>query len=262
MCRTFEPIGRVHIAGTPAPIYRGPVRLLVVEDDPRLAGMLRRGLAENGFAVDVSGDGTEAVWQTGEIDYDAVVLDVLLPGRNGHQVCRELRKAGRWMPVLMLTARTDIGDRVLGLDCGADDCLSKPFSLAELSARLRALLRRGARPRPTVLTVGNLRLDPAARRAWRADTEIDLSAKEFMLLHLFMGHPGDVLSRTQIIDHVWDFAYDGTSKVVDQYVANLRRKIDRPFAVKQLETVRGAGYRLAAQPCAAVPTQSAQDADG
>jgi two-component system, OmpR family, response regulator len=262
MSRRFKPTGRVHIAGTLAPIYRGPVRLLVVEDDPRLAGTLRRGLAENGFAVDVTGDGTEAVWQAGEIDYDAVILDVLLPARDGHQVCRELREAGRWMPVLMLTARTDIEDRVHGLDCGADDCLSKPFNFAELSARLRALLRRGARPRPTVLTAGNLRLDPASRRVWRADTEIDLSAKEFMLLHLFLRHPGEVLSRTQIIDHVWDLAYDGTSKVVDQYVANLRRKIDRPFAVEQLETVRGVGYRLAAQPVTAVRTQSAQDADG
>jgi len=220
------------------------MRVLVVEDEIRMARMLQRGLSEDGYSGDLVADGLEAVWQASEIDYDAVVLDLMLPGIDGFEVCRRLREAGRWAPVLMLTARTGIGDRVRGLDCGADDYLAKPFSFSELSARLRALIRRGATARPTVLGAGSLRLDPAARAAWRDDRPLELSAKEFALLELFLRHAGEVLTRTVILEHVWDVAYDGDSNVVDQYVAYLRRKIDRPFGVEQLETVRGAGYRL------------------
>ncbi|MCW2917721.1 MAG: Two-component system, OmpR family, response regulator [Actinomycetia bacterium] len=223
----------------------GRMRVLVVEDEVRTAALLRRGLAEEGYAVDVAVDGPGAVWQAGEFGYDAVVLDVLLPGLDGFEVCRRLRAGDCWAPVLMLTARDAVADRVRGLDAGADDYLTKPFSFAELSARLRALIRRGARERPTVLQAGDLRLDPASRRAWREEVELELSPKEFMLLELFLRHPGEVLTRTRILEHVWDYAYDGTSNIVDQYVGYLRRKIDRPFGVEQLETVRGAGYRLA-----------------
>jgi two-component system OmpR family response regulator len=227
------------------------MRVLVVEDDIRMASMLRRGLGEDGYSVDVVGDGTDAVWQAGEIEYDAIVLDLMLPGIDGFEVCTSLREAGRWAPVLMLTARTDVADRVRGLDCGADDFLAKPFSFSELSARLRALIRRGATQRPSVLRAGDLTLDPATRTARRGDVDLELSAKEFALLELFLRRAGEVLTRTMILEHVWDFAYDGVSNVVDQYVAYLRRKIDRPFGVDQLETVRGAGYRLRLAPLAA-----------
>lgn len=224
------------------------MRVLVVEDDVRMAGMLRRGLAEDGYTVDVTGDGLEAVWQATEFSYDAIVLDLMLPGVDGFEVCRRLRKAGRWAPVLMLTARADVADRVRGLDCGADDYLTKPFSFSELSARLRAAIRRDAPARPATLTAGTLGLDPATRTAWRGDTPIELSAKEFALLELFLRRAGEVLSRTLILDHVWDFAYERVSNVVDQYVVYLRRKIDRPFGLDQLQTVRGAGYRLRSEP--------------
>jgi len=222
----------------------GPVRVLVAEDDLRMAGLLKRGLDEEGYAVDVVADGAEAVWMASENAYAAVVLDVMLPGVDGFEVCRRLRREGRWAPILMLTARTEVADRVEGLDAGADDYLPKPFSFAELAARLRALVRRGQPERPSVLGVGSLRLDPACRRAWRDDTELELSPKEFALLEVLMRHPGEVVSRTRILDQVWDFAYDGTSNVVDQYVGYLRRKIDRSFGRADLETVRGAGYRL------------------
>jgi two-component system, OmpR family, response regulator len=172
------------------------------------------------------------------------VLDVMLPGYDGLEVCRRLRGRGRWAPVLMLTARDDLAARVRGLDSGADDYLAKPFSFDELFARLRALIRRGAPERPTLVQCGDLRLDPATRRVWRGDIELALSPKEFALLELFLRHPGHVLTRTRILEHVWDFSYDGGSNVVDQYVGYLRRKIDRPFGVTQLETVRGVGYRL------------------
>jgi two-component system OmpR family response regulator len=220
------------------------MRVLVVEDDPRMAGILERGLEEETYAVDVVGEAPEAVWLATEQDYDAIVLDVMLPGMDGFEVCRRLRQADRWAPVLLLTARGGVEHRVAGLDAGADDYLAKPFSFAELTARLRALIRRGAHQRPAVLRVGDLRLDPAKRRAWRGTTELDLTNKEFAVLELFMRHEGEVLTRTRILDHAWDFAYDGTSNVVDQYVAYLRRKIDRPFGRDDLETVRGAGYRL------------------
>jgi two-component system OmpR family response regulator len=220
------------------------MRVLVVEDEVRMAALLRRGLSEEGYAVDVAGDGPEAVWRVTEFPYDAVVLDVLLPGLDGFEVCRRLRAGGCWVPVVMLTARGDVADRVRGLDAGADDYLAKPFSFAELCARLRALIRRGAPERPAVLAAGDLRLDPAGRRAWRGHTELVLSSREFSLLEFLLRHAGQVVTRTMILEHVWDTAYDPASNVVDQYVAYLRRKVDRPFGVEQLETVRGAGYRL------------------
>jgi two-component system OmpR family response regulator len=224
------------------------VRVLVVEDELRMAALLKRGLQEDGYAVDVASTGPDAVWQATEFGYDAVLLDLMLPGLDGVEVCRRLREAGRWVPVLMLTARDAVEDRVRGLDAGADDYLAKPFSFAELSARVRALIRRGAIERPTELRVADLRLEPATRRAWRGDAELRLSAKEFGLLELFLRNPDQVLTRTRILEHVWDFAYEASSNVVDQYVLYLRRKIDRPFGVDQLETVRGAGYRLRGAP--------------
>jgi two-component system OmpR family response regulator len=220
------------------------MRVLVVEDEVRLALLLKRGLEEEGYAVDTSGDGAEALWHATETEYDAIVLDIMLPGMDGLEVTRRLRAERRWTPVLLLTARDAIDDRVVGLDAGADDYLVKPFSFAELAARVRALVRRGRVERPTVLEVGDLRLDPARRRAWRGEVELDLSPKEFALLELFLSHPGEVLTRTRILEHVWDFAYDPSSNVVDQYIGYLRREIDRPFGRDDLETVRGAGYRL------------------
>jgi two-component system OmpR family response regulator len=230
------------------------MRVLVVEDEVRTAALLRRGLAEEGFAVDTVADGLEAVWQATEVTYDVIVLDVMLPGIDGFEVCRRLRQARRWSPVLMLTARGAVTDRVRGLNVGADDYLAKPFSFAELTARLRALIRRGAQARPAVLEAGGLFLDPAERRVSRDGAPIELSSKEFALLEYLMRHPEQALSRRAILEHVWDFAYDGTSNVVDQYVAYLRRKIDRPFGVSQLETVRGVGYRLLARPVPAAPS--------
>jgi two-component system OmpR family response regulator len=222
------------------------MRILVVEDETRMAALLKRGLEEEGHAVDVATTGTEGLFHATEYDYDAVVLDAMLPEMDGFEVCRRMRAGSRWAPVLMLTARDSVGDRVRGLDAGADDYLVKPFAFAELAARLRALLRRGAAERPTVLTVGDLALDPSARTVTRGDTPIELTAKEFALLELLMRNAGQVLTRSRILDHVWDFAYDAASNVVDQYVAYLRRKIDKPFGRDDLETVRGAGYRLRA----------------
>ena len=224
--------------------YAVTMRVLVVEDEERMASLLRRALEEEGHAVDVARDGPEGVWLATENPYGAVVLDLMLPGFDGFEVCRRLRAAEVWAPVLMLTARDEIGDRVRGLDAGADDYLVKPFSLLELAARLRALARRDDRVRPVLLTAGDLKLDPAGKRAWRGELELDLSPKEFSVLELFLRNPGVVLSRSQIIDAVWDFAYDGTSNIVDQYVTYLRRKIDRPFGRDDIETVRGMGYRL------------------
>jgi two-component system OmpR family response regulator len=220
------------------------VRLLVVEDEERMAKLIKRGLEEEGHAVDVVGTGPDGLWMATENPYEAIVLDVMLPGFDGFELCRRLREKEVWAPVIMLTARDEIGDRVRGLDAGADDYVAKPFSLLELAARLRALARRDDRSRPTVLESGDLKLDPAAKRAWRGDQELELSPKEFSLLELFLRHPGVVLTRSQIIDAVWDFAYDGGSNVVDQYVNYLRRKIDRPYNRNDLETVRGMGYRL------------------
>jgi len=220
------------------------MRILVVEDEPRMAALLQRGFTDEGYAVDVSTDGVDALWIATENPFDAIVLDVMLPGKNGYDVCRELRAADRWAPIIMLTARDAIDERVQGLDAGADDYLPKPFSFAELSARVRALVRRGAQERPTIIEVGDLRLDPARHRAWRGPTELELSPKEMALLELLMRHPDDVITRTQILEHVWDFAYDGLSNVVDQYISYLRKKIDKPFGRHDLQTVRGVGYRL------------------
>jgi two-component system OmpR family response regulator len=220
------------------------VRVLIVEDKLKMASLLRRGLTEEGHAADVAATGEDALWMAEAHPYDAIVLDVMLPGLSGFETCRRLRNAGVWAPVLMLTARDSVDDRVAGLDAGADDYLTKPFSFAELLARLRAVARRGGIERPTELAVGDLRLDPATRRAWRGDTEVRLSPKEFALLEAFMRRPGQVLSRLQLLEHAWDFAYDNRSNVVDVYVRYLRAKVDRPFGVETLETVRGAGYRL------------------
>jgi two-component system OmpR family response regulator len=220
------------------------MRILVVEDELKMAGLLRRGLLEEGHAADVARTGDDALWMADAVEYDAIVLDLMLPGRDGVEVCRLLRDRGVWAPVLMLTARDGVDDRVAGLDAGADDFLPKPFSFAELLARLRALGRRGAVERPAVLEVGDLRLDPATREVRRGDQEIRLSAKEFALLETFMRRPGEVLSRYQLLEHAWDFAYENRSNVVDVYVRYLREKIDRPFGRSSLETVRGAGYRL------------------
>jgi two-component system OmpR family response regulator len=220
------------------------MRVLVVEDDPKMAALLRRGLVEEGHGADVARTGDDALWMAQAVEYDAIVLDVMLPGRDGFEVCRHLRADGIWSPVLMLTARDAVEDRVAGLDAGADDYLHKPFSFAELLARLRALVRRGSAERPTVVEVGDLRLDPATRQLWRGETEIKLSAKEFNLLEAFMHRPEQVLSRDRLLEHAWDFAYEPRSNVVDVYVRYLREKIDRPFGRASLETVRGLGYRL------------------
>jgi two-component system OmpR family response regulator len=220
------------------------VRVLVVEDDVKMAGLLRRGLGEEGLSADVARTGDDALWMADATEYDAIVLDVMLPGTDGFAVCRRLREAGTWTPVLLLTARNSVDDRVAGLDAGADDYLTKPFSFAELLARLRALVRRAPVERPTVLEVGDLRADPATRQVWRGDAEIRLSAKEFAMLETFMRRPGQVLSRYQLLEHCWDYAYENRSNVVDVYVRYLREKIDRPFGRSSIETVRGAGYRL------------------
>jgi two-component system OmpR family response regulator len=220
------------------------VRVLVVEDEIKMAGLLKRGLEEEGYAVDVASRGDDAVWLGTENDYDVVILDLMLPDLDGFEICKKLREEGRWAPVLIVTARDAIADRITGLDVGADDYLPKPFSFAELLARVRALLRRGARERPSVLRVGDLALDPATRHVTRNGIPIDLTQKEFALLEYFMRHPDEVLSRTRLTEHVWDFAYEGDSNVVDVYVRYLREKVDRPFGKTSLQTVRGAGYRL------------------
>jgi two-component system, OmpR family, response regulator len=222
------------------------VRILIVEDEAKIAGLLRRSLAEEGHAADVATRGEDALWMSRATSYDAVVLDVMLPGIDGFETCRRLRAEGIWAPVLMLTARGRVEDRVSGLDAGADDYLAKPFSFAELFARVRALRRRGAPERPTVVEVGALRLDPATRVVRRGETEIALSAKEFTLLEILMRRAGEVLTRFQLLEYAWDGDYDNRSNVVDVYVSYLRDKIDRPFGVRSIETVRGAGYRLRA----------------
>jgi two-component system OmpR family response regulator len=220
------------------------MRLLVVEDEKKMAGLLARGLKEEGHAVDVAGRGEDALWMARAVPYDAIVLDVMLPGLDGFATCRRLRDDGVWAPVLLLTARDGVEDRVEGLDTGADDYLVKPFSFSELLARLRALTRRAPSERPAVLEVGDLRLDPAAHRAWRAGDELELSAKEFALLQLFMSRPGQTLSRLQLLEGAWDMAFESRSNIVDVYVGYLRQKIDKPYGRHSLETVRRVGYRL------------------
>jgi two-component system OmpR family response regulator len=220
------------------------MRVLIVEDELRMASLMRRGLVQEGLAVDVAMSGEEALWMAPASDYDVIVLDVMLPGISGFETCKQLRTRGVWAPVLMLTARDSVEDRVTGLDMGADDYVVKPFAFAELLARLRALVRRGEPERPSVLEVDDLRLDPATRRVWRDSTEIQLSSKEFAVLESFMRRPDEVLSRLYLLEHAWDFAYDNRSNIVDVYIRHLRKKIDEPFGRASLETVRGAGYRL------------------
>ena len=216
----------------------------MVEDEKKLGELLGRGLREEGYAADVADRGEAALWMARAVDYDAIVLDLMLPGVDGFDVCRRLRSDGVWTPVLMLTARDAIEDRVTGLDSGADDYLTKPFSFDELLARLRALTRRAPAERPAVIEAGELRLDPAAHKAWRGQSELDLSAKEFALLEVFMRRAGVALTRTQLLDGAWDIAFESRSNVVDVYVRYLRQKIDRPFGTDSIETVRGVGYRL------------------
>jgi two-component system, OmpR family, response regulator len=225
------------------------MRILVVEDDPRMAALLRRGLDRRGHATDLAATGAEALWMAQSVGYEAIVLDVMLPDQDGFDVCAGLRAAEVWVPVLMLTARDAVEDRVAGLDAGADDYLLKPFSFAELEARLRALVRRGAPERPPVLAAGDLRLDPAARRVTRAGVEIELSPKEFDLLELLLRRAGQAVSRYELLEHGWDFAYDNRSNVIDVHVRRLRDKIDRPFKRRSVETIRGVGYRLREDGC-------------
>lgn len=220
------------------------MRVLVVDDEKRLAAGMRAGLEAEGFAVDVALTGTDGFWMAREEPYDAIILDVLLPGMNGYRVCAQLRENGIWTPILMLTAKEGEWDEVEALDTGADDFLTKPFSYAVLLARLRALVRRGAQERPTVLEAGDLRFDPAARRVWRGDDELELTAREQSLLEFFLRHRGDVVSKRAILDHVWDFDFEGDDNIVEVYVGRLRNKLDRPFGRKALTTVRGQGYRL------------------
>ena len=224
--------------------HHGSVRVLIVEDELRMASLIHRGLVKEGLAADVAAKGEDALWMAQAHEYDVIVLDVMLPGLGGFETCRRLRSSGVWAPVLMLTARDSVEDRVEGLDSGADDYLVKPFAFAELLARLRALGRRGADERPAVLEVGDLRLDPATHQVWRGESEISLSNKEFALLETFMRRRGEVLTRLHLLEHAWDFAYENRSNIVDVYVRRLRRKIDEPFGRQSLETVRGAGYRL------------------
>jgi DNA-binding response OmpR family regulator len=224
----------------------GAMRVLVVEDERRLAEGLRAGLVADGFAVDVAYTGTDGLWRAREEPFDAIVLDLMLPGVNGYRVCQTLREQGIWTPILMLTAKDGEWDEVEGLDTGADDYMTKPFSHAVLVARLRALLRRGAGERPVVLSAGDLRLDPAGRRAWRGATELTLTSRELSLLEVLLRRRGEVLSKRQILAHVWDADFDGDPNIVEVYVRRLRDKLDRPFRREAIETVRGAGYRLAA----------------
>jgi DNA-binding response OmpR family regulator len=221
------------------------MRVLVVEDEKRLAAGLKRGLEAEGFAVDIALDGDEGLWHAREHPYDAIVLDIMLPGMNGYRVCSSLREDGNWTPILMLTAKDGEYDEAEALDAGADDYLTKPFSSIVLVAHLRALLRRGAAERPTVLEAGDLRFDPASRRTTRGDIELTLTARESALLEFLLRRRGDVVSKTEILDHVWDYAFEGDPNIVEVYVRHLRDKVDRPFGRAAIGTVRGAGYRLA-----------------
>jgi two-component system OmpR family response regulator len=220
------------------------MRVLIVDDEPKMAALVARALREEGHAADTAGLGEDALWMAQAAPYDAIVLDVMLPGLDGVEVLRRLRAQAVWTPVLLLTARDAVGDRVGGLDAGADDYLTKPFVFSELLARLRAIARRGAVERPTVLQVGDLRLDPAARRAWRGETELDLSLREFAVLEALMRRPGETMSRGQLLAAAWDMAFESRSNIVDVYIGYLRQKIERPFGRRSIETVRGAGYRL------------------
>jgi two-component system, OmpR family, response regulator len=222
------------------------MRVLVVEDERRLAAGLRKGLEAEGFAVDVALDGADGLWMARERAYDAIVLDIMLPGMNGYKVCATLRQDGVWTPILVLTAKGGEWDEVEALDTGADDYLTKPFAYAVLVARLRALLRRGARERPVVLEAGDLRVDPAARRAWQGEAEVELTPRELALVEFLLHRRGEVVSKREILEHVWDYDFEGDLNIVEVYVWHLRNKLDRPFGRDTIQTVRGAGYRLAA----------------
>jgi DNA-binding response OmpR family regulator len=221
------------------------VRVLVVEDEKRLAAGLKRGLEAEGFATDVALDGSEGLWRAREHPYDAIVLDLMLPGINGYRICATLRDEGNWTPILILTAKDGEFDEAEALDTGADDYLTKPFSFVVLVARLRALIRRGAGERPAVLKAGDLRFDPGARRTFRGETEVRLTAREMALLEFLMRRRGQVVSKTEILDHVWDYGFEGDLNIIEVYVRHLREKLDRPFGREAIQTVRGAGYRLA-----------------
>jgi two-component system OmpR family response regulator len=220
------------------------MRVLVIEDEKRLAEAVRNGLEQEGLAVDLALNGDEGLWMARENDYDAIILDLMLPGRNGFQICSDLRAEGIWTPILMLTAKSGDLDHAEALDTGADDFLTKPFSFVVLLAHLRALMRRGGRERPTVLTAGDLRLDPAQHRCWRGDEEIELTPRQFSLLQFLMSRAGEVLSKTEIVEHVWDFAFEGDLNIVEVYVGYLRKKIDAPFGRNAIQTIRLVGYRL------------------
>jgi two-component system OmpR family response regulator len=228
------------------PAQEVEVRVLVVEDEKRLAAGLKNGLTAEGFATDIALNGTDGLWMAREHPYDAIVLDIMLPGINGYKVCATLREEGIWTPILMLTAKDGELDEAEALDTGADDYLTKPFSYVVLMARLRALIRRGSHERPTVLEAGDLRFDPGARRAFRGEIEVDLTAREMALLEFLLRHRGEVMSKREILDHVWDYDFEGDPNIVEVYVRHLRNKLDRPFERSAIETVRGAGYRLAA----------------
>jgi len=220
------------------------MRVLVVEDERHLAGGIKRGLEAEGFAVDIAVDGLDGLERANEGDYDAIVLDIMLPGMNGYKVCSSLREAGNWTPIIMLTAKDGELDEAEALDTGADDFLSKPFSYIVLVARIRALLRRGGRERPPVLEVGDLRLDPAAHRAWRGDVEVSLTPRQFSLLEYLMRKAGEVVSKAEILEHVWDYAFEGDPNIVEVYIRHLRKRIDEPFERNAIQTVRLVGYRL------------------
>jgi two-component system, OmpR family, response regulator len=220
------------------------VRVLVVEDEKRLAAGLKKGLEAEGFATDVALNGTDGLWMAREHPFDAIVLDIMLPGINGYRVCATLREEGIWTPILMLTAKDGEFDQAEALDTGADDYVTKPFSHVVLVARLRALIRRGAGERPAVLEAGDLRFDPGARRTWRGDADVELTAREMALLEFLLRRKGDVVSKTDIVEHVWDYDFEGDLNIVEVYVRHLRNKLDRPFGRTAIETVRGAGYRL------------------
>ncbi len=222
------------------------MRLLVVEDEKKLAMSLKRGLEADGFAIDVALDGTDGLWMATEHPYDAIVLDIMLPGINGYELCGKLRDAKNWTPILMLTAKDGELDEAEALDTGADDFLRKPFAHVVLVARLRALLRRGQPERPVELTSGRLRVDPAQRLCWRSDTSVQLTAREFSVLEYLIMNAGDVASKQDILDHVWDYDFEGDPNIVEVYVRHLRRKIDEPFGEQSIQTVRGSGYRLLA----------------
>jgi two-component system OmpR family response regulator len=222
------------------------MKVLVVEDERALASALRRGLQAEGFEVDIADNGDDGLWMAQEREYDAVLLDIMLPGRNGYQICRELRDEGNWVPILMLTAKAGEFDEAEGLDTGADDYLTKPFSFVVLVARLRAMLRRGSTEQSDSLSVGDLRLDPLGHRCWRGDTEIDLTAREVSVLGYLMKQNGGTVSKRQILEHVWDYDFEGDPNIIEVYVRRLRKKLDEPFGVRSIGTVRGVGYRITA----------------